>query len=206
MLLALADMAALQHGILVSHFQIAIQGGDLQSLAAVGITGTLNIQNVLSTDVLYLQLALAANADDVGLFPIDAVLLAQLVEAVGIAGLQENQSLTLQKGGFDHIFAQICAAEAVVDEILQLLGGGEEGRLHVEDVFTLLPAQNTANFAAFQQGFGSVNQFLHLKSPNLTLGPSVRTFSTKLFMVSENFTPSAAETHSTRVRPSSMPR
>ena len=53
--------------------------------------------------------------------------------------------------------------------------------------------------------FGFLDQFLHRKSPNLTFGPRARTFSTKLFIVSENLTPSAADTHSTLVLSLSIP-
>ena len=48
--------------------------------------------------------------------------------------------------------------------------------------------------------------FLHLKSSNLLFSPRDATFSAKSFIVAANFAPSAADTHSTRVRSFSIPR
>ena len=130
----------------------------------------------------------------------------ELIVAVAVAGLQEDQGFALLLPGLNQIFAQVCAAESIVEEAIQALGGIEKGGLHVKFRLALLPAQHTADLTAFQQCLGALYHFLHRKSPNLTQGPSPCTFSTKEFMVSENFTPSAAETHSTRVRPLSTPR
>ena len=131
--------------------------------------------------------------------------LHQLDKAVAVTGLEKDKGLALQLGGFDHVFAQVGAAEAVVDKVLQRFGAVKESGLRVIDMLALLPAQHALDLAAFQQGFGPCDQFLHLRSPNRTFLPRERILATKLFMVSENFTPSAADTHSTRVRPFSTP-
>jgi hypothetical protein len=49
------------------------------------------------------------------------MLLAQLVEAVCIAGLQENQGLPFQLGCFDHVLTQVCATKAVINKPIQFL-------------------------------------------------------------------------------------
>ena len=78
------------------------------------------------------------------------MLLAQLHKAVAVAGLQKYQGLAFQFGGFDHVLGKIGTAEAVINEILQVFGGGKEGGLNVPVGFAFTPAQNTGNFAAFQ--------------------------------------------------------
>ena len=50
-----------------------------------------------------------------------------------------------------------------------------------------------------------IHEFLHLKSSNLTFLPRDVILSTNSCIVWENFAPSAADTHSTRVRPFSTP-
>ena len=205
-LLALADMAALQHGGLVGQRLRAVQGLDGQIFGGVRVRRAGNTQNPVKGDSGKRQLSLAAYADDICLLPADPVLPQELVEAVGIAGLQKHQGFPLFLLCFNHVLTEIRAAEAVVDEAVQRIRRVEEGRLRVPDVFAHPPAKHTGNLTGGKELLCFFNQFLHLRSPNLTLGPRVRTADTKLFMVSENFAPSAAETHSTRVRPSSTPR
>ena len=57
---------------------------------------------------------MAAYADDISLLPLYPVLLCELVEAVGVAGFQENQDLAFLAGGLDQVFGQVVSAEAVV--------------------------------------------------------------------------------------------
>ena len=209
MVLALADVAALEHRVLVRYGLFAVERlrgqriGGAVVLCAADIEDTLD---ALRLDLLDVELALAADADDVGLFAVHAVFLDELVEAVCIARLQKDERLTLELRALDHVLAQVRAAETVVHEIrFQILRRLKVGGLRIVRQVADPPAEDSNDGSIRQKLFCAVDYFLHLKSSSLTFLPSEVIFSTNSFMVWENFTPSAAETHSTRVRPCSTP-
>ena len=157
--------------------------------------------------------AVAGDAHRVDLFPVEAVLGQQLVEAVGIAGLEEHQHLFLGLGGFlQQILGEVGAAEIVPHEaVVHLVHGGEHAGGHVVAELAFFPAQHPIDGAVFKQFGGFCNKsfpryFLHLRSSSLLFSPRAATVLAKSFMVAANFAPSAALTHSTRVRSRSMPR
>ena len=96
MLLALTDMAPLQHSILICYLYIAVKGLNGQLLAAIGIFGAFHIQDAVGFNILDLQLALTAYTDDVCLFSVNSVLLDELVEGVAVARLEKNCCYTLK--------------------------------------------------------------------------------------------------------------
>ena len=204
-LVALADFAAFQQAVLLADRNFTVHGFRLY-----GVTVSGDAQNALGTGFTYLiriQLAVTGNADDVNVFPLDAVFCQQLVEAIGITRLQENQCLALQLRQFDQILRQIAAAEIVIYKILfQSFCRIEHSRCGIIDKLTVFPAQHTNNCTVCQQLGGSFHHFaLQLRSSSLLFSPSAVTVSTNSFMVAANFAPSAADTHSTRVRPFSTP-
>ena len=140
---------------------------------------------------------------------VDAVLLDELIKAVRVAGLEEHQHPALLAGFLDQIFGKVAAAEVVVHEFrVQLLRRFKRGRGHVVDKFARLPAENALDRlrSARSALARAMHHFLHLRSSSLLFSPSAVTAATNSFMVAANFAPSAAETHSTRVRSFSMPR
>ena len=100
-----------------------------------------------------------------------------------------------------------CVSELVEELPVRLfpIGRLKVRRLRVIGHIATTPAEHTVYGAIAEQLFCAVDHFLHLKSSSLTFLPSEVIFATNSFMVWENFTPSAAETHSTRVRPCSTP-
>ena len=152
----------------------------------------------------------AGHADCVDLLAVKAVLRQELIEAIGVAGLQEDQNLPLAERLLHEIFGKIRAAEIVPDErLLQLLRAAEHGGRHVVAEFTGLPAEHAVDRSVGKQSrrpFHELVHFLHRRSSNLLFSPSAATVLTKSFIVAANFAPSAALTHSTRVRSRSMPR
>ena len=205
-LLALADMAALQHAILIGERLFAVERLHGDVLVCIIDRDVRDALNALLLDLLEAELAHAADTDNVSLITVYAVLCYELVEAVRIAGLQEDKRLALKLRALDHIFTEVRAAEAVVDEVcVQILRRLKVRRLRVIGHIATTPAEHTVYGAIAEQLFCAVDHFLHLKSSSLTFLPSEVIFATNSFMVWENFTPSAAETHSTRVRPCSTP-
>ena len=90
-------------------------------------------------------------------------------------------------------------------ELIKALYGLKECGLGIVGHIADLPAQNSCYCTVCKEFLCTSNQFLHLRSPNLTFSPRPLILATKSFIVSENLTPSAADTHSTRVRPFSTP-
>ena len=92
----------------------------------------------------------------------------------------------------------------------------KRGRAGIVDKFTLRPTDNATNRAVFEQllrpsyqcffKFGHYYSPLTRRSLRRLFSPSAVTCATKSFITWENFAPSAAETHSTRVRSLSIPR
>lgn len=91
MLLALAHMAPLQHGILIGNVLRAIQRLHGEIFFMVRIIRTLNGENAVEGNLIDAQLSLAADADDIGLFPVHPVLPQELIVAVTVAGFQKDQ-------------------------------------------------------------------------------------------------------------------
>ena len=206
MLFALAVEAALGQRVSLGDGLFAVEGLH-HEIVALGLDAQ-DAFDSLGLEGFAVGLALARHAHDIDVFADDAVLLDQLIEAVSIAGLEEDEDLALLAGFLDEIFGKVVAAEIGVDELLvHLLGGGEYRRGDVIDEFAGLPAENTLDGAALQKFLGlGQHHFLHLRSSNLLFSPSSVTVLTNSFMVAANFAPSAADTHSTRVRSFSMPR
>ena len=155
----------------------------------------------------------AGHADGVDLFAVKAMLGQQLVEAVGVARLEKNEHPAVPPAGFpDEVLGKVGAAEIVPDKIArQRAGVGKEGRRDIIVKLAALPAEHAVNGAGRQQLAGSGNEgvsayFLHRRSSNLLFSPRAATVSANSFMVAANLAPSAAETHSTRVRSFSIPR
>ena len=117
----------------------------------------------------------------------------------------KNKSFTFKLGSLDHILREVCCAKSVINELIKLLCAIEICYLGVIGHIAFSPTENTGNCAVSKQFFCAVYQFLHLISPNLTFFPREWIFETNSFIVVENLTPSAAETHSTLVRPFSIP-
>ena len=89
--MTLAYLTALQQAILLVQLNIAIHG-----IYGYRITISGNAQNTLcarSTNGIRIQLPITRNADDVDIVPIDPVFCQELIEAIGITRLQENQCL-----------------------------------------------------------------------------------------------------------------
>ena len=160
-------------------------------------------------DLFMIQHALAAHADHIDLFAVHAVLGHELIHAQRVAGLEEDQGLALFFAGLDEVFAQVRAGIVAINQVFQLVGGLEEGGRQVVVKVALHPAQNTLNGSVSEQsrrsGSHHFSDSLHLRSPSFTFSPSSVMVLTKSFIVAANFGPSAADTHSTRVRPLSMP-
>ena len=205
-LMALADFAAFQQAVLLGYADFAVHGVNLYGVA-VGS----DAQDAFCAGVTYLfciQLAVTRDTDDVNIFTLDAVFRQQLVKAVGITGFQENQCLAVQLRQLDQILGQVAATEIVIYKIFfQIFRRIEHSRCGIIDKLTVFPAQHTNNCTVCQQLGGSFHHFaLHLRSSSLLFSPSAVTVSTNSFIVAANFAPSAADTHSTRVRSFSMPR
>ena len=201
-------MASLQHGVRIGAGLFPIKRLNRQVIRLVGdfrAFDALDSLDALFSDFLNIQLAFAAHAHDIGFVPVYPVLFNKLVKAVCIAWFQANHSLSFQFGSFYHIFAEVRPAESVVNEILKALHAFKVCRLRIVGQVSGFPAENPCDCSVSQQLFCTVDYFLHLKSSNLTFLPKERIFSTNSFIVVENFTPSAADTHSTRVRPFSTP-
>lgn len=96
-------------------------------------------------------------------------------------------------------------AESVIYKIFQRFFCFKVSRFRIVRQISGFPSQNSCNCTVSKQFFCTIYQLLHLKSSNLTFLPSEWIFSTNSFIVWENFTPSAAETHSTLVLPFSTP-
>ena len=152
--------------------------------------------------------AAAGNADDIDVLAVQTVLRAQLVEAVRVTGLEEHGDFALFGALGDQVLGQIRAAERVPDEILfKVLGRGEHVGRHVVGELAATPAENAVYRTVREHLLSASDQFsLHRRSPNLRFSPSFVTSATKLFITSTKRWPSAAETHSTRVRSFSTPR
>ena len=207
-LLALANVAALEHTVVIRAGLFTVDGVDCESIASIGHLSAADSDNALDTgllDLLDIELTLTADADYVRLVAVNSVLGEELVEAVAVAGLEANESLALELGCLDHIFGKVCSAEAVVNELIKALYGLKECGLGIVGHIADLPAQNSCDCTVCKEFLCASNQFLHLRSPSLTFSPRSRILATKSFIVSENLTPSAADTHSTRVRPFSTP-
>lgn len=116
-LLALADMAALQHAILIGERLFAVERLHGDVLVCIVDRDIRDALNALLLDLLEAELAHAADTDNVSLVTVYTVLCYELVEAVRIAGLQEDKRLALKLRALDHIFTEVRAAEAVVDEV-----------------------------------------------------------------------------------------
>ena len=204
MRLTLAAQALEQQHIAPRDVLIAVERVHMQRFSILGdLKYTLYAQRA---DLFNVDLTSAAHAHHMHLFGIHAVLRAKLVVGIGIAGLQESQHGALLLRFGDQHFAQVCAAEAVVAQRVDACGV-QHSRNAIPAVFALLPCKNAIRPAAFQILARFFNhQALHLKSPSFLFSPSSVIVLAKSFIVAANFAPSAAETHSTRVRRLSMPR
>ncbi len=136
------------------------------------------------------------------------MLFYELVEAVGVAGLEESEYPAFLLSFLDEVFRNVCRCEIVEHEItVKLLRICEYSRSYIICKFSLFPADNTVNRAVGEEllclGY---HCFLHRKSSNLRLGPRAFTSAVNCSIVAANLAPSAAETHSRRVRFLSMPR
>ena len=204
MLLALAGEALVQQHFLPLDGGVAVEGVHAQGVAVL-----LDVEDALDSlraDLLHVDLALTTHADCVDLVGIDAVLGGQLVEAPAVAGLQEGQNRALLGGLSHQIFAHVRPTEAVVLEVFDVPPVKERGRA-IPGMLALLPAEDAADLTAGEELLRPVNHHsLHLRSPSFLFSPSSVMVLAKSFMVAENFAPSAADTHSTRVRRRSMPR
>ena len=165
------------------------------------------------TDAVYVQHTVAGHADRIHLFTVKAMLGEQLVEAVGIAGLQKHQHLAVLFGGlFDEILGEVRTAEIVEHKIiLQFCSAVKHSGRHIIGKLPCFPAEHAGNGSVSEQCGSLGNEsfalyFLHRRSSNLLFSPRAATCLAKSFMVAANFAPSAALTHSTRVRSFSMPR
>ncbi len=174
MRLAPADVAALKHCVAVGNVKLSVNAVDTDHSGAVKLRArhARNSGDPLCLDLLNIQLAAAANADDIRTVAVNAVLGEQLVEAVGIAGLEENEGLALKLGRLNHIFGEIRAAEAVVDKFVKRLCRLKISDLGVMRHVAAAPAEHADDGAVGQQLFCAIDQFLHRMSSSLTLGPS----------------------------------
>jgi hypothetical protein len=211
-LFALAACALLKEYVGRRNRNSLIVDGMYEKICALALNGSDSI-GANSLDLTDIGHTLAGDTNGIYLFTVKAMLRQKLIEAIGVAGLQEYQDLSLGLTSLGYqIFRKVDAAEIVIDEVTAKgLLVFEQGGGYVIIEFTLLPAEHGGNRSVLQALYGYVKElsliyFLHLKSSNLLFSPSLVTFSTKSFMVAANFAPSAAETHSTRVRSRSIPR
>ena len=210
-ILGLAEMTSLQHHIRKRHFLlVSVDGrnfGNVAFIHKIDPGDALDIAKSHLLELSVVQFALAADSDDVSLFPYNLVLLDELVEAEGVAGFQEDQCLSFHLRSTDHILGQVGSAESVIYKIFfELLSTGENVRFRIIDKVAFLPAEHTRHSSVSEEFFCTVYQFLHLISSNLTFLPRERIFSANSFIVAANLAPSDAETHSTLVLPFSTPR
>ena len=160
------------------------------------------------TDFFNVAHPVALYAHHIDVLPADAVFLQKLAKRIGIAGLDKRGDFSAFPGLGNEILGKIRAGKRSKPEILfNFLPASENCRSQIIEELALLPAENPVNAAVFQQLNRFLNQsFLHRRSSSLRFGPSFATVATKSFMVAANFAPSAAETHSTRVRSRSIPK
>ena len=211
MLLGLAVDTAVGQQIGAGKFLIAVKQSMCHDLVPFEIHGGNAVGQFL--ELFRVGHAVAGDAHRIDLFPVETMLGQQLVEAVGIAGLEEDQHLFFGLSGLlQQILGEVGTAEIVPHEaVVHLVHGGEHAGGHVVAELALFPAQHPINDAFFKQFGGFCNKsfpryFLHLRSSSLLFSPRAATVLAKSFMVAANFAPSAALTHSTRVRSRSMPR
>ncbi len=164
----------------------------------------------LGNEMLHLALvehSVAGDSDNVNIVADYSVLAQQLIEAVRVAGLKKDSGLSLTVTELYGIFRHISTAEAVINKLGKLILGGKYGGSDIVAELAALPCEYARDSTVAQEG-GSLfsDYFLHLRSSNLLFSPSAVTVLTKSFMVSANFAPSAADTHSTLVLSRSIPR
>ena len=162
-------------------------------------------------DLVYIRLARTSDTENVYLLARHAVLLEEHIYAVCIAGLGKNKRYAILFAGVYQVFAEVRAAEFIIYEVcVEFLGGLKDGRGAFPVELAAHPAQNALSLALGEKLRDPVlYQFrfsLHLRSLNFLFSPSSVIVFTKSFITAANLTPSAAETHSTRVRSFSMPR
>ena len=157
--------------------------------------------------------SVAGNADSVYLFSVKSMLCEELIEAIRITGLEEYKNLgACFCGVLYKIFGKVSAAKIVPYKfVLYVIGRGENCRCHIVIKFSSLPAEYEIYRTVRKQSSSSLYKslafyFLPRRSSNLLFSPRATTFSAKSFIVAANFAPSAADTHSTRVRSLSIPR
>lgn len=164
----------------------------------------------LGNEMLHLALvehSVAGDADNVNIVADYSVLAQQLIEAVRVAGLKKDSGLSLTVAELYGIFRHISTAEAIINKLGKLILGGKYGGSDIVAELAALPCEYARDSTVAQEG-GSLfsDYFLHLRSSNLLFSPSAVTVLTKSFIVSANFAPSAADTHSTLVLSRSIPR
>ena len=213
------DLAIVSDQLVIDHVFFALAGkapagGGLKSLdRTVAVNGLHRVNAVLENDagdtgqphvlqLFHIGLAITFNADDINLVAVNAVLGQQLVEAVGVAGLEEHGNLPFLFALFDEIFGKVGTAEIVVNKpVLQFFHRVKDGGGHVIRELTGRPAEHPVDRAVRKQFGGAFFHYcLHRKSSSLLFSPRDATVSANSFMVLENLAPSAAEIHSTRVR------
>ena len=121
MLLALAGLALVSESFGLGHSLVAVKSVDSNGLAVA--LHTCDTLNALGLNGVGVNLSCAGNSDDIYVFTDNSVLLEKLVEAVSIAGLEENKKLAFLAGFLDDVFGKVGRTEIIVDEIsVQLLG------------------------------------------------------------------------------------
>ena len=206
MLLALAGSALVEDCLIEGHCFLTVDSFDPESVVVV--LNACDTGNAFGFYLLYIELWSAGDTYYIDVVAVNAVLLGELVETVSIAGLEECEYLSLLFALLNEILGDICGGEVIENEFLfELFCGLKNSRGDVISEFSPLPADNTADCTVSEELLCLVYHcFLHLRSSNLRLGPSFLTASVNSFIVAANFAPSAADTHSTRVRSRSMPR
>ena len=203
--LALAGFALAEQHVRAVQRNVAVDRPGGERIAAVfdgGHTGS-----AAGLDFFNVAHAFALHADGVDVFAQNAVLLEKLHKGIGVAGLEKDRDFSALAGFRNQIFGQICTGKHAVDEVLFCLGGvGKDRRRQVIEEFAGLPAEDAIHFAGGQQRKRPFFYSLHRRSSSFRFSPSAATVCTNSFIVAANFAPSAAETHSTRVRSRSMPR
>ena len=203
---ALAHGAPLQQAVCPVQGHIAVEGGNPQAVCVFR-----NFRHALTAgcpDFFHIQHAVTGNAHHIHILPEDSVFLQKLLEGVRIAGLQKYRCLSSLPGLGNHVLGKVGPGKTAPDKgLFHFFGRFKHRRGQVIEELTGLPAHYRLNGAVLEQFDGFFFYALrHLKSSNLRFGPNVVMVCTKSFIVAANLAPSAADTHSTRVRSRSMPR
>ena len=202
--LTLAGSAFSQKGILLCNDLFAVQGMDVQHFLSFHSQKTFTTG---SAQRFSIALAITLNAHSIDILPVDSVLLLKLDKRKAVAGLQKYGNFSFLFALCNQVLGKIGTGKNIINKVLlHFLRGYKNAGSQIVEEFAGSPAQYPLNHSRAKKLQRLFLYSLHLKSSSFLFSPMAVMVFTKSFMVAANFTPSAAETHSTRVRSRSMPK